>query len=237
MSTRFVFERTRSKNAAVVTARSQAEPGSPRAFEEAEHTSLYRPIAFVSRPLVRILFRPVVHGLELLPAEGGFVLSSNQLSNLDGWALAYALQPRQPRWMGKAELFKPVLAPFVRGMGIFPVRRGEGDRGAIETAVRLARAGCVVGIFPEGTRRRKGLRKRSVARPHSGAARVALEAGVPLVPAAIRGTECLTRLRQWHIRFGSPISLDDLPERREAREATARLWSTICALEDELWSP
>lgn len=171
-----------------------------------------------------------------MPAHGGFVLSSNQLSNLDGFALSYTLYPRQLRWMAKAELFVPVIDAIVRRLGLFPVRRGEGDLGAVGAAVELARSGYAVGIFPEGTRRAKGLRKKHRARPHSGPARVALAAGVPLVPAAVVGTERLTALRRWRIAFGRPVSLEDLPAhpRLAALEATDRLWNAISALETEL---
>jgi perosamine synthetase len=193
-------------------------------------------VAAFSRPLLRVLFCPEARGLGNVPARGGFVLSSNQLSNLDGFALSYTLYPRQLRWMAKAELFVPVIDAIVRRLGLFPVRRGEGDLGAVGTAVELARSGYAVGIFPEGTRRSKGLRKKHRARPHSGPARVALAAGVPLVPAAVVGTERLTALRRWRIEFGEPVSLEDLPPhpRLAAREATDRLWSAILALETEL---
>jgi dTDP-4-amino-4,6-dideoxygalactose transaminase len=203
-----------------------------------EQTALYRGVAGVARPLVRLVFRPQVTGLEHVPA-GGFVLASNQLSNLDGFALAYALYPRQLRWMGKAELFNPLTAPFLRRAGVFPVRRGEGDAAAIDGAVALARDGHAVGIFPEGTRRSKGLRKKHVARPHTGAARVALAAGVPLVPAAIAGTERLTLLRRWRIALGPSVALDRLPEgsHAAAREVTTRLWSSVTGLESELVRP
>ena len=195
-------------------------------------------VATLSKPLVRALFRPQVHGLEHLPEGTGFVLSSNQLSNLDGFALAYPLYPRQVWWMAKAELFHPVLGRVLRALRLFPVRRGEGDLAAVRTAVELARGGYVVGIFPEGTRRSKGLRKKREARPHAGAARVALAAGVPLVPAAIIGTERLTALRRWRVAFGCPVSLADLENdgRPAARDATRRLWEEITSLEDDLRS-
>src|SRR5918912_3405995 len=135
-----------------------------------ERSALYRVVAGVARPLLWLVFRPSVRGLEHAQTNGGFVLASNQLSNLDGFALAYALYPRQLRWMGKAELFNSLTAPFLRRAGVFPVRRGEGDTAAIDAAVALAREGHVIGIFPEGTRRSKGFRKKHVARPHTGAA-------------------------------------------------------------------
>ena len=219
-----------------MSSATQARTAPLPSIRSSDQLPLYRFVALLSAPLLRVLFRPTIRGREHVPDACGFVLSSNQLSNLDGWALGYALLPRQPRWMGKAELFNRLTGPFVRGVGIFPVRRGEGDREALRTAVELAGSGSVVVIFPEGTRRRKGWHKRHEARPHTGAARVALAAGVPLVPAAIRGTERLTRLRQWHIAFGPPIELDGLGDRGAAKEATRRLWSAILALERDLWS-
>jgi dTDP-4-amino-4,6-dideoxygalactose transaminase len=164
------------------------------------------------------------------------VLAANQISNLDGVAVGCALFPRQVRWLGKAELFKPLLAPVLRGIGVIPVRRGEGDVEALATAVRLAKSGQAVGIFPEGTRRKKGLRKKRLARPHVGAARIALAAGVPLVPAAIAGTERITLLRRWSVAFGPPVSVEDLDGNRRlaARDLTRRLMDAIAELEAEL---
>ena len=89
-------------------------------------------------------------------------------------------------------------------------------------------------MFPEGTRRQKGLRKKWEARAHSGAARIALLAGVPLVPAAIRGTDGLRRLARIRVDYGPAIALDDLRDRdiRDAsQEATERLMSEIHRLE------
>jgi 1-acyl-sn-glycerol-3-phosphate acyltransferase len=193
----------------------------------------YRLVASICVPAIRFLFRPRVQGLDRVPA-GPFVLCANQLSNLDGFALGYALRPRQPCWMGKAELFTPVTAPLLRALGIFPVHRGKGDRAAIDTAVAMVRAGEIVGIFPEGTRRTKGIHKTREARPHSGAARVALAAGVPVVPAAIRGTERLTRFRRWQIAFGEPV-LPGPDGPGAARETTQTVWSSITRLEEALW--
>ena len=124
---------------------------------------------------------------------------------------------------------------FLTSGGAFPVRRGERDPEAFRTAVRLVREGGVVAMFPEGTRRAKGLRKKHVAQPHPGAARIALAAGVPLVPAAIVGTERLGRSRV-RVLYGRPLEQPG-PEasRREAgRLMTARLMEEIARLESEL---
>jgi 1-acyl-sn-glycerol-3-phosphate acyltransferase len=121
--------------------------------------------------------------------------------------------------------------------GAFQVRRGFGDEGAIKTAIDLAREGEVVAIFPEGTRRAKGLLRRRRARPHTGAARIALEAGVPLIPAAISGTDRLLRLAPLRVVYGPPVELEDLREldvRKGARVATNRLMTAIGELESTL---
>ena len=87
-------------------------------------------------------------------------------------------------------------------------------------------------MFPEGTRRTKGLRKRYEARAHTGAARIALEAGVPLVPAGIVGTDRLGRLARLGVAYGAPIPLDDLAGARTPPQvATERLMAAIAELE------
>jgi 1-acyl-sn-glycerol-3-phosphate acyltransferase len=107
------------------------------------------------------MFRLRVTGLGHVPS-GGVVVASNQLSNVDGIAIAYALYPRPVRWMGKAELFHALTTPLLRRLGIFPVRRGEGDADALATAVALTRDGHAVGIFPEEpAARRDSERSRS----------------------------------------------------------------------------
>ena len=148
----------------------------------------YLVVGALSYPVLRILYRYRARGIENVPVSGGFVLAANHLSNFDPWALGMAFFPRRYlRFMAKAELFWFPLGPFIAACGAFPVRRGENDQEAFETAVSLCREGHVVVMFPEGTRREKGLRKRHEARWRTGAARIALEAGVPLVPAGIAG--------------------------------------------------
>lgn len=200
-------------------------------------TPFYRALGITFGPILDGPFRLRVTGLENLP-EGGFVLAANHTSNFDPWPLGYPIYPqRQLRFMAKAELFKPILAPMLRAGGAFPIRRGQADREAIDVAVELARQGEAVAVFPEGTRRSKGIRKKYVARPRTGAARIALEADVPLVPAAIKGTERLSRLGPLRVAYGRPVDLDDLrgPDvRGAAQTATDRLFAAIHELEDGL---
>jgi 1-acyl-sn-glycerol-3-phosphate acyltransferase len=199
---------------------------------------VYLFVGLVTALPVKLLFRFRASGKEHLPREGGYVLSANHLSNFDPWPLGLPLFPRrQIRFMAKAELYRSPLWPILVFAGAFKVHRGEGDTEAIETAIRLAREGEVVAIFPEGTRRRKGLVKRHQARPHTGAARVALEAGVLLIPAAISGTDRITRLGPLRIAYGAPVELDDLRGgdlREGAQIGTERLMDAIGELEATL---
>ncbi len=192
----------------------------------------------LSWPILRGLYRLKAVGLEYLPVDGGYVLAANHTSSFDPWPLGLPLFPRRfLRFMAKSELFWPPLGWLVEGAGGFKVRRGEHDTEAIATAERLARAGYVVVMFPEGTRRTKGLRKKHVARAHTGAARIALQAGVPLVPAAISGTDRLRHFTRLRVSYGAPLDIDDLrrrPVNEVAQEATDRLMEAIYALEDSL---
>jgi len=199
---------------------------------------LYVLVAALSWPLLKTLFRLRATGVEHVPRAGGFVLAANHWSNLDPWPLGLPLFPRRfLRFMGKSELFRFPLGPIIKAAGAFPVRRGERDEEAIEAAVALCREGHVVVMFPEGTRRRKGLRKKYEARWHTGTARIALEAGVPLVPAGIKGTNRLARLGPLRVAYGRPVELEDLlglPVLEGARIATDRLRESIAELERAL---
>jgi 1-acyl-sn-glycerol-3-phosphate acyltransferase len=185
-------------------------------------SGFYTFAGIVSQP-VKALFRLQASGVENIPPEGGFVLAANHTSNFDPWPLGLPLFPRrQLRFMAKSELYWFPLTPVLNAAGAFRVRRGERDLEAIQTAVELCRAGEVVVMFPEGTRRRKGLRKKHEARPHTGAARIALEAGVPLVPAAVKGTDRLSRLGPLRVAFGKPLAPEGTPH-----ELTERLMAEI----------
>ena len=148
-------------------------------------TSFYR----VFRILAGVVFHthlPVtLSGLEHLPSSGGVIVASNHLSLLDVPLLGYAI-PRESRFPAKPELFaNPLLARFLLSLGGFPIARGEGDRKALSFSEEVLRQGGVLGIFPEGTRSRNG-----ELRPfHRGVALLAMGAGVPIVPAAITGTD------------------------------------------------
>jgi len=191
---------------------------------------IYSLIALVSWPFLRLAFRYKADGTEHLPASGGYVLAAGHVSNLDPWPLGLALWPRRfLRFMAKSELFWFPLGQIASAAGAFKVHRGRADRDAIDTAIRLAQEGHVIAMFPEGTRRKKGLRKKYEAQAHTGAARIAIEAGVPLVPAGIKGTNGLRRLERWRVRYGAPVAVSD-----DAEETTVRLMEAIRGLEESL---
>lgn len=195
----------------------------------------YLLVGILSWPVLKTLFRHRAVGVENVPDAGGFVLAANHWSNFDPWPLGLPLFPRRYlRFMAKSELFWFPLGPIIKAGGGFKVRRGVRDENAIQTALSLAREGHGVVMFPEGTRRRKGLRKRHEARWHTGAARIALEGGVPLVPAGISGTERLSRLGPLRVCFGPPLDVSDLgetPVAEAASIATERLREAIAELE------
>lgn len=134
--------------------------------------------------LSHILFRVQRKGVENVPSEGPVVICSNHISWWDPVLVASALR-RPVHFMAKKELFRrPILAYLFRKLHAFPVNRGRPDLGAIKAGLSVLKSGGVLGIFPEGTRQRTG---DHLGEMHAGAAMLALKAGTPVVPAAIRG--------------------------------------------------
>ena len=201
-------------------------------------TPVYLAIGLLSWPILRFAYRYRATGLEHLPRDGGYVLAAGHVSNFDPWALGLALWPRRfLRFMAKSELFWFPLGPVIAAAGAFKVRRGQRDDEAIRTAEQLARDGHVIAMFPEGTRRKKGLRKKFRPEAHTGAARIALAADVPLVPAGIKGTDGLAHLAPLRVAYGEPVRPDDLRDldlAEAARVATDRLMERIRVLEASL---
>lgn len=193
-------------------------------------SAAYLAIGFLTYLPVVGLYRLRWRGLENVPREGGAVIAANHTSNFDPWPLGMPLFPRRfLRFMAKSELYWFPMGKMLDWVGAFPVRRGEGDLEAIGRAVELCRAGELVVMFPEGTRRRKGLRKKWQARAHNGAARIARDAEVPLVPAAIKGTDRLARLGPLRVVYGEPVEVS-----ADVRDTTERLMAAIHALEETL---
>ena len=137
----------------------------------------------------RVLFKSImvmeIAGLEHLPREGAGIVASNHVNNFDVFPLQLAL-PRALFFMGKAELFKIGFVHAVfRQMGGFPVYRGEGDSWALEHSARILAAGQLLAMFPEGTRSRG----RGLAVAKTGAARLSIQTGAPIVVVSIDGSQ------------------------------------------------
>ncbi|GLW00863.1 lysophospholipid acyltransferase family protein [Streptomyces lavendulae] len=166
-------------------------------------------------PLLRMLFRPRIEGLENIPAEGAAIVAGNHLSFSDHFLMP-AILKRRITFLAKAEYFTGpglkgrLTAAFFRSAGQIPVDRSGKDAGqaALREGLGVLARGELLGIYPEGTRSHDGrLYKGKV-----GVAAMALGAGVPVVPCAMVGTfeiqppgRRIPKIRRVTIRFGAPM--------------------------------
>ena len=151
--------------------------------------------------IVKILFFFEVSGHENIPKEGAAVICANHKSFWDPIMIGVALK-RQPGYIAKEELFR--FKPFgaiLRKLGVFPLKRGNSDLGAVKTAVVLLKSGKLFMIFPEGTRVKKG---RYVA-PKTGFVRIAKMTDSPIIPVGINGGFKL--FKKVRVVIGKPITL------------------------------
>ncbi|MEV5302988.1 lysophospholipid acyltransferase family protein [Amycolatopsis methanolica] len=151
---------------------------------------VYPPVVLFAKTMFRVLDLDLrVEGSGHVPARGGAVIACNHVSYLDFIFCGLGAQPakRLVRFMAKKEVFDHrISGPLMRGMGHIPVDRKAG-RGAYDEAVARLRAGEVVGVFPEATISPSF----TVEDVKSGAARMAAQAGVPLIPMAVWGSQRL----------------------------------------------
>jgi 1-acyl-sn-glycerol-3-phosphate acyltransferase len=203
-------------------------------------------VVFVLKPFLTIFTRRNWQGTENLRQPGGLVIAANHLSWFDPLILSHVLwdNGRPPRFLAKDSLFEvPVVGSILRGAGQIPVVRGTRDASkAVEAAVQGAREGEAVLVYPEGTITKDPNLWPSAAK--SGAARIALTSGRPLVPLAHWGAQDvmgpyrkelrLLPRKTIHVLIGPPVNLDDLRELpltpEVLNEATRRLMADITAL-------
>lgn len=202
-------------------------------------------VKFTLRPVFHLFFRPIVTGREHLPARGGALLASNHLSMCDSLFLP-VMTRRRVSFLAKSEYFSGTgpkgraKAYFVRGTGLIPLDRtdAEAASAALTTGVRAVRGGRLLGIYPEGTRSPDG----RLYRGKTGVARMAIEAGVPVVPIAMVGTDRVQpigrvwpRLARVEMHIGPPLmppGEDPDPVQRSAqvRDFTECIMAAIAAL-------
>jgi 1-acyl-sn-glycerol-3-phosphate acyltransferase len=179
--------------------------------------------------IVRMIAPLRVYGSERVPRTGGIVLALNHFSWLDPPAFGAAC-PRNIRYMAKIELHRvPGLGAFVRSFGTFSVRRGESDREAVRLMRRCVQEGDVLGVFAEGTRQKSGV----PGDVQPGAAMVGLQERVPIVPAAIHGSQFWKpgNFEPVSVAWGRPLSFDGLPANAKGyREASAEIEREIHGL-------
>lgn len=143
-------------------------------------------------PILRLMFRPWVRGLENIPGDGPAIIASNHLAVIDSFVLPLVVD-REIVFIGKSEYFTGtglkgrLTAGFMRGVGTIPVDRSGGRAGeaALRTGLARLEAGGLFGIYPEGTRSPDG----RLYRGKTGVARLALESGAPVIPVAMIGTD------------------------------------------------
>jgi 1-acyl-sn-glycerol-3-phosphate acyltransferase len=201
--------------------------------------ALYRVLRAALPTVVMPYFKVTVEGLEHVPAEGAAVIAGNHLSFIDSIVLALAL-PRPLYYLGKADYWDSARTRWlVAGAGVVPVHREGGDRGedSLRAGVRLLERGDLLGIYPEGTRSPDG----RLYRGKTGPVRMALEAGVPVIPFGIIGSDVampqdrrVIRRAPIALRFGPPIDLSRYRGRRAdplvLRSATDELMYEIMLL-------
>jgi 1-acyl-sn-glycerol-3-phosphate acyltransferase len=181
------------------------------AREKGVSRPLYALVRGLMAPLLRLWFRMHVSGAHHIPESGAAIIAPNHKSFWDSFFVGICT-PRQLRFMAKTELIEARYGRLLVRLGAFPVRRGQSDADALETARTILRQGGLLALFPEGTRIRD---PDELGHPRRGAGRLALETGAPLVPAAITGTEKLflgpiPTPRRVQVAFSEPILVSEI---------------------------
>jgi len=210
----------------------------------------YRFAAAILRPLLMVLTKRDWRGAEHIPREGGVIVCPNHISYFDPLSFAHFVHDRGRtiRFLAKEVLFRiPVVGRIIAGAGQIPVYRGSRDAAlAFRDAVAAIRRGECVAIYPEGTVTRDPDRWPMVGK--TGAARVALATGAPLIPIAQWGPQEVLapyskRLRLFprktmHVVAGPPVDLSEFADRDVTpellRAATEKIMAAIGALLAEI---
>jgi 1-acyl-sn-glycerol-3-phosphate acyltransferase len=201
-------------------------------------------------PALRLAFRPTVEGVEHIPATGGAIFAGNHLSVADELFLGTVV-PRHLAFWAKSEYFKGTgfkgrFSKFVlTGLGAIPVERagGRAALSAFDAAIPVLKAGDLVAVYPEGTRSPDG----RLYRGRTGVVRLALAAGVPIIPVGMIGTDVVQPIgarmprpgkAKIIVRFGKPLDFTGRPDDRTSlREMTDEVMSEIQKLTGQEYVP
>lgn len=157
-----------------------------------------------------------ITGQENLPKDGPVIVVCNHVSYWDPIILGCALD-RQVHFMAKAELFSiPIFGSIVKRLGAFPIKRGHSDHKALRMAVRLLQGGKVLGVFPEGTRSKKG----SLLPFRTGITMIAYKVGCPVVPVGLINSKgvLLGWCRPVEVKIGKPMGFPQVEKRPSPEE-------------------
>jgi 1-acyl-sn-glycerol-3-phosphate acyltransferase len=200
------------------------------AREKGVSRPLYTLVRALMAPLLRLWFRMHVSGADHIPQDGAAIITPNHKSFWDSFFIGICT-PRQLRFMAKTELIEARYGRVLVRLGAFPVRRGQSDADALETARTILRQDGLLALFPEGTRIRD---PDELGHPRRGAGRLALETGAPLVPAAITGTEKLflgpiPKPRRVQVAFSEPMLVSEIAATPEgaAQLVDQMLWPEV----------
>ena len=198
---------------------------------------VYRAVRIVLTPIILLLYRYRAIDVGNIPERGPVLIAPNHFSFWDHFFVAVLLR-REVHFMAKSQLFKPPVLDFIINHGgVFPVRRGRGDEEAFITAHTIFDRGGMVLMYAEGGRSRSG----QLGQPKPGVGRLALEAGVPVVPVAIHGSEKVRNARRGMVpkitvQFGEPITFDRVehPTKEQSQEVAEQIFNRIKALYEPL---
>ncbi|ABR48778.1 1-acyl-sn-glycerol-3-phosphate acyltransferase [Alkaliphilus metalliredigens QYMF] len=163
----------------------------------------YRIIKRVVNILLRLLYKLELTHVEKIPTTGKAIICSNHFNLWDPLVIGTSL-PRKVHYMAKEELFSnPLMSLIIKNLGVFPVKRGTSDIGAIKTALKILKEGNSLGMFPEGTRSKTGKMKEAMP----GIAMIAIKSRSPVIPIAIISNYKL--FNELKVIVGDPMDLSD----------------------------
>ena len=198
---------------------------------------MYRVVRIVLTPIILLLYRYRAIDVANVPARGPVLIAPNHFSFWDHFFVAVLLR-REVHFMAKSQLFKPPVIDFIINHGgVFPVRRGHRDQEAFITAHTIFDRGGMVLMYAEGGRSRTG----KLGEPKPGLGRLALEAGAPVVPVAIHGSEKVRKARRGIIpkitvQFGEPVTFAQVehPTKEQSQEVAQQVFDRIRTLYEPL---